>query len=191
MRLAPNGNAENDFDPSGVSPFRSAIAFQVFALLSLLVPIPASAHAGLYYSGEHYAELPSRFRGFLVDHRALRTAAIERPRDVPVSPLREDFLVAVGRLEKLAKIRPLAADEAADLGALYVRLGKTEQALAVLQPAAQSRPVTSGLPPTWARHFNSAAISNMPRRRWKMRSAWQTRISSRSNATTSSSCNSA
>src|SRR5579872_427596 len=79
---------------------KTFLAFFVFAFLAL---IPSPAFAGLYYSGEHYAELPSRFRGFLVDFRALRAAAIERPRDMPVSPLRGDFLIALERLEKLAK----------------------------------------------------------------------------------------
>lgn len=106
----------------------------------LLALFPASASAGLYYSGEHYAELPSRFRGFLVDYRALRAAAIERPRDAPVSPLRMDFLVALERLEKLAKTRALTADETADLGALYVRLGQPDKSIALLLPAARKSP---------------------------------------------------
>src|SRR5579871_123512 len=92
------------------------------AILALLAPTPSKA--GLYYSGEHYAELPSRFRGFLLDHRSLRSIAIERPRDLPASPLREEFLASSNRLEKLAKTRALTNDEIADLGALYIRLGK-------------------------------------------------------------------
>jgi hypothetical protein len=106
----------------------------------LVAALAAQAKAGLYYSGEQYAPLPSRFSGFLVDQRALRTAAIERPKDVPVSPLREEYLVAEQRLEKLAKTRLLTADETADLGAVYVRLGKADKAVGLLQPVARRSP---------------------------------------------------
>jgi len=112
----------------------------LIAALALLLLLPAPARAGLYYSGEEYAELPSRLRGFLIDHRALRAAAIERPRDVPVTPLRDDYLAAAARLEKRSATRALSANESADLGALYVRLGKADKALAVLLPAARKHP---------------------------------------------------
>jgi hypothetical protein len=106
----------------------------------LLLALTAPARAGLYYSGEQYAELPSRMRGFLVDHRALRGAGVERPGNLPASPLRDDYLAAADRLEKLAKTRPLTADEAADLGAVYVRLGKPDKAVGLLVPAARKSP---------------------------------------------------
>lgn len=113
-------------------------AASLLALLLLLLPSPA--RAGLHYSGEQYAELPSRFRGFLVDHRSLRAIATERPRDLPVSPLREDYLAVAERLEKLAKTRALTAEEAADLGAVHVRLGQPDKAVGVLLPAARKHP---------------------------------------------------
>jgi hypothetical protein len=100
---------------------------------------PSAASAGLYYSGEQFAELPSRPAGFLVDHRALRAAGYARPDGLP-SPLRDDYVAAAARLEKLAKGRALTPDESADLGALHVRLGKPEQALNVLAPAARKSP---------------------------------------------------
>jgi tetratricopeptide (TPR) repeat protein len=115
-------------------------------LLALLL-LPSSARAGLYYSGEQFAELPSRMRGFLIDHRALRVAAIERPGDAPVTPLRDDYLAAVERLEKLSKSQALTADESADLGAAYLRLFKLEKAFTVLVPAARKDP----------KHFHLAA----------------------------------
>jgi Flp pilus assembly protein TadD len=77
--------------------------------------------------------------GFLVDHRSLRAAGVERPADLP-SPLRDDYRTAADRLDKLAKTRPLTADEAADLGALLVRLGTPDKAVAVLAPAARKHP---------------------------------------------------
>jgi hypothetical protein len=78
--------------------------------------------------------------GFLVDHRALRAIAFERPGDLPPSPLRDDYLAAAERLEKLAKTRPLTADEVADLGAVYVRLGKPDKAVGLMTPAARKNP---------------------------------------------------
>jgi hypothetical protein len=100
---------------------------------------PAVASAGLYYSGEQFAELPSRPAGFLVDHRALRAAGYERPDGLP-SPLRDDYIAAAERLQKGAKTRALTADESADLGAILIRLGKPGQALNVLAPAARKAP---------------------------------------------------
>ncbi|HVL12107.1 MAG TPA: DUF3299 domain-containing protein [Gemmata sp.] len=109
------------------------------ATVALLL-LPAPALAGLHYSGEQFAELPSRMSGFLVDQRSLRAAAVERPGDLPASLLRDDYLAAAGRLEKLAKTRALTPDETADLGALYVRLGKPDKAVGVLSPAARKNP---------------------------------------------------
>jgi hypothetical protein len=108
------------------------------AALAALVPT-LSASAGLHYSGEQFAELPSRPAGFLLDHRALRAAGYQRPDGLP-SPLRGDYVAAAERLEKLAKTRALTADEIADLGAIYVRLGKPDQALNVLAPAVRKFP---------------------------------------------------
>src|SRR5262245_19338486 len=74
------------------------------ALITFVGAMPA--FAGLHYSGEQFAELPSRPPGFLVDHRALRAAGFERPDGLP-SPLRGDYVSAATRLEKLAKTRVL------------------------------------------------------------------------------------
>lgn len=111
---------------------------RVAATLALAL-LPSTAFAGLHYSGEQFAELPSRPSGFLVDQRALRAAGYARPDGLP-SPLRDDYVASAERLEKLAKTRALTADEAADLGALHVRLGKPEKALDVLAPAARKFP---------------------------------------------------
>jgi hypothetical protein len=111
-----------------------------FPAAALLVLVSAlEAAAGLHYSGEQFAELPSKPSGFLVDHRALRAAGYARPDGLP-SPLRDDYRASAERLEKLAKNRALTADEAADLGAIDLRLGKPEQALNVLAPAARKFP---------------------------------------------------
>ena len=108
--------------------------------LALLCLFTANAFAGLHYSGESFAELPSKWSGFLVDHRTLRTAGIEKPKDAPQSPLRETYLATTAKLEQLAKKQPLTADELADLGALYVRLNKVQQAVDLLRTGSRKHP---------------------------------------------------
>src|SRR6187402_2699246 len=106
---------------------------RVLAVALFALAFPTFARAGLHYSGEQFAELPSRPSGFLTDHRALRAAGYERPDGLP-SPLRDDYLAASDLLEKRAKTRALTADESADLGAIHLRLGRPEKALNVLAP---------------------------------------------------------
>src|SRR5205814_5422444 len=55
-------------------------------------------------------------------------------------PLRDAYADAASKLEAALRSRPLTADETADLGALYVRLGKPEKAVEVLRPAARAHP---------------------------------------------------
>lgn len=118
--------------------------FPTLAAALAVLTVPALARAGLHYSGEQFAELPSRPAGFLTDHRALRAAGSERPDGLP-SPLRDDYLAAAARLEALARARALTAVEAADLGAVHVRLGKPGRALNVLVPAARRFPDHFGI----------------------------------------------
>src|SRR3954468_23897324 len=95
----------------------------------LLMLVPSVATAGLHYSGERTAELPSQWRGFLIDQRSLRSAGFEKPGTLPPSPLRDQYLAAAKTLEQLAATRKLTPDELADLAALHVRLGKPEKAV--------------------------------------------------------------
>ena len=106
----------------------------------LLLALPSTSRAAVYYSGETFAELPSRWNGFLSDQRTLRRTAVARPDGQPISPLRDDYLAAVAKLEQAAKSRSLTPDEAADLGALLVRLGRFDKAVEVLRPAARATP---------------------------------------------------
>src|SRR5258708_38963083 len=113
------------------------------ALLTLLLVLgwsPAFCRAGLYYSGEAIANLPSQWRGFLLDQRALRLAAIKSLPGKSASPLRLKYEEALGKLEKEAHGRPLTADESADLGALYVRLGEPAKAVTCLRAAQREHP---------------------------------------------------
>lgn len=105
-----------------------------FLLSAAVLLVAAAARGGVYDTAADPPPLPSRWAGFLPDHRALRAAAVERPAALP-SPLRADFLAAAGKLQKLG--RPLTDDESADLGAALLRLGRPADAVAVLRPAAR------------------------------------------------------
>jgi tetratricopeptide (TPR) repeat protein len=118
-----------------------------FLAIVVALTLVSQAQAGLYYSGESFAPLPSKWSGFLVDHRALRGAGIEKPKGAPQPALREAYLAAAAKLEAAAKTAPLSADELADLGALLVRLNKLPQAVEVLRAAARKH----------AEHFRIAA----------------------------------
>jgi hypothetical protein len=95
------------------------------------------ARAGLYYSGETYAELPAQWRGFLLDQRTLRNLAIKGTSQNPESPARTRYLEEAARLENK---RSLTADDTADLGAIYVRLGEAGKAVTHLRPAQRAHP---------------------------------------------------
>jgi tetratricopeptide (TPR) repeat protein len=108
----------------------------VLCYLALVQP----ARAGLHYSGESFAELPSQWRGFLLDQRTLRNVAVKPTAGSPANPARTRYEQEATKLAKLAGERKLSADEAADLGALNVRLGEFSKALEVLRPAQQEHP---------------------------------------------------
>ena len=96
-----------------------------------------AASAGLYYSGETYADLPAQWRGFLLDHRNLRNIAMAPTAGNFATPLRDKYLAEA---EKLANKSGINMDETADLGALYLRLGQVDRAIAVLVPAQRRLP---------------------------------------------------
>ncbi len=103
-----------------------------FCVALSLVSSASSAFAGVYYNGDARNELPAEWAGFLRDQRALRQAA--NPKS-DYAPLRDTAIDALAKLEQLKKSRELTADELADLGALYLRLGQPEKAVGVLRPA--------------------------------------------------------
>src|SRR5690349_13350557 len=100
---------------------------QLVLILCLALTTPASA--GLYYSGEQFADLPSQWRGYLLDQRALRMIAVKPADGAPPHPFRVRYQQDLARLEQRAKSRTLTAAEVADLGALYLRLGETGRGL--------------------------------------------------------------
>jgi hypothetical protein len=106
----------------------------------LLLATTGGARAGLYYSGETMAELPSQWRGFLLDQRRLRNIAVPPIAGAPASPARLHYQEDAAKLEQAARTRKLTADELADLGALYVRLGDAARAVTVLREAQRDYP---------------------------------------------------
>jgi hypothetical protein len=110
------------------------------AVFLFLLAAPLGARAGLHYSGETFAELPSQWRGFLLDQRTLRNIAVKPAPGAPASPARLRYLAEAAKLEKAGRERKLNADELADLGALYVRLGAVGKAVALLRPAQRDHP---------------------------------------------------
>ena len=110
------------------------------AALSLVFALPVLSQAGLHYSAESPAELPSQWRGFLLDHRALRNIGVPPVAGAELHLLREQYQEAASKLEATAKKQVLTADEAADLGALHVRLGRPGKAIEVLRKAQREQP---------------------------------------------------
>lgn len=109
--------------------------------LLLLLLLPAVAPAGVHYSGDEPNPAPVEWRGYLLDLRGLRLAANPTSGGLKTpTPLRDRYLTAALKLENQAKDKPLTADEAADLGALYVRLGLPEKAVGVLRSAVRKHP---------------------------------------------------
>jgi tetratricopeptide (TPR) repeat protein len=115
------------------------MTFRVGVLFTLLA-LPAVSRAGLYYSGEQLAELPSRWRGFLIDQRTLRAISMPSQPGSLASPARLRYQEEAARLEKAARTGKLSADDLADLGAIYIRLGEAEKAVGLLRQANRTHP---------------------------------------------------
>ncbi len=109
-------------------------------LLVIYFFLAPEARAGLYFSGETLAELPSQWRGFLLDQRTLRNIGVKPTATVAANPARGHYEEEATKLEKTARKRKLTQDELADLGALYVRLGETGKAVEILRAAQREHP---------------------------------------------------
>jgi tetratricopeptide (TPR) repeat protein len=110
-------------------------------MLIVLLLWPAAARAGLHYSAESYAALPSQWRGFLLDHRSLRNIGIKPPAGQDAAPLRVQYQKEAEKLQqRLDRDKKLPPEEWADLGAIYVRLGETARAVAVLREGQRIHP---------------------------------------------------
>lgn len=106
-----------------------------------VVLLAPPAFAGVHFSGDEQNPTPVEWRGYLLDLRGLRLAANPTAGGLRTpTPLRDRYLNAALALEGAAKDKPLTADAAADLGAVYVRLGLPEKAVGVLRPAVRKSP---------------------------------------------------
>lgn len=135
----------------------------VALFLAGLVP---PSFAGLYYSGEVVSELPVQWRGFLLDHRALRLISVPASDRQPATLLREQYQQAAKSLEDKAKHEPLTTTESADLGAIYVRLGQPDRAVESLRMAQRRYPkdfkIAANLGTAWQQAGNlSEAVSSL------------------------------
>jgi tetratricopeptide (TPR) repeat protein len=102
------------------------------ASLVLLAILSPSAHAGFYLACENANPLPVQWRGYLIDLRAIRMAA-GRAR----SPLQDLYSNTISRIEKSTSP---SADDLAELGGCYTRIGKSAEALGALRKAARQYP---------------------------------------------------
>jgi len=111
---------------------------RIILSMALFAPL---LHAGIHIGREAQNPLPVSWKGYLLDLRAVRLAAAA-PAKLAAggSPLREFYRDAALELEAKAKKNALSADDLAELGGLYLRLGQTEQALTLLKPAAGKHP---------------------------------------------------
>src|SRR3954469_13704479 len=73
-----------------------------------------NACAGLYYSGESFADLPAQWRGFLLDQRTLRNIAVRPAAGAAANPGRMQYTAEAAALEKRGR-DTLGADDLADL----------------------------------------------------------------------------
>jgi tetratricopeptide (TPR) repeat protein len=129
---------------------------QFCSVIAIALVVTASAHAGLYYSGEQYASLPTQWRGFLLDHRSLRNIAVKPKIESEASPLRTRYRQEAEKLQARADKQQLGPDDLADLGALYVRLGDSARAIELLRPVQRAHPnhfaLAANLGASWQLH---------------------------------------
>jgi tetratricopeptide (TPR) repeat protein len=95
------------------------------ALLLLALPAPAALHLPM----EVLEPLPASWRGVMLDLQALRLAGNSASGE---SGLRPAYLRALARFEKAVSS---SADDEANRGGLLLRLGRPDQALAILRGA--------------------------------------------------------
>src|SRR5215471_20885 len=135
------------------------------AIMLLGLAFVQQSEAGLYYSGETQNELPSQWRGYLLDQRMLRGIAVKPVAGTAVNTARIAYETAAVNLEKAARERQLTADERADLGAIYVRLGDSARAVEVLRAAQRDHPnhfrIAANLGTAWQAHgdLEQAAVA--------------------------------
>lgn len=116
---------------------------------SLLV---SSSYGGIYLKSETWNEMPSQWKGWLLDHRQFLRCQNPVP-GVKPTEMRVRYERLVKELRDKQKAKALTPDEMAELGGLLLRLGKPEEALGLLQGAQRANPqhfkLTSHLCQAW------------------------------------------
>ncbi len=110
----------------------------LIALLLALFVTPQT-HAGIHLPLESWNDLPSQWRGFLLDHRKL-LGVLATPAGQKPSSASLQYRRMLEQLRESRKKRPLSPDETADLGGLLLRVGENHAALQVLQAAQREHP---------------------------------------------------
>src|SRR5262249_48936012 len=87
-------------------------------------------------------ELPSQWRGFLLDQRALRNIALKPTGRLRSTPERNRYEAALAQLVKTAGGRPPTAEGIAAPGAVYLGPGGNGQSPANFTPAQRRRNFT-------------------------------------------------
>ena len=122
-------------------PFSPKLCFlKALGLFISIFLFQGTLIAGVYYSQESFNELPSQWRGLLMDQRQLRQLAIEPKPKQASSEFRKKYIQDLSRLDKLSKERKLLPEEFADLGALLIRLNQAPTALETLRKADREYP---------------------------------------------------
>ena len=131
--------------------------------------------AGIYLKCEAWNDLPSQWKGWLLDHRQLLRCQNPLPGSKPTEMRSRLEKVANGFKEKQTTER-LGPEDLAEWGGVLLRLGKPEEALGLLQGAQRAHPqhfrLTSHLCQAWcaigqwamARNLSDEAIRLAPGR---------------------------
>ena len=119
-----------------------------FFFLFLVTP----AFAGIYLKTESWNEMPSQWKGWLLDHRQFLRCQNPVPGAKP-SEMRVRYERLVKELRDKQKAENQTPDDVAELGGLLLRLGKPDEAIGLLQGAQRANPqhfrLTSHLCQAW------------------------------------------
>ncbi|CAN5574778.1 hypothetical protein BH11PLA2_BH11PLA2_45220 [soil metagenome] len=133
-------------DPRGRKADLWGLSLYDASMIRVLIMVALTAtpaFAGLHLSLETWNELPAKWKGYLPDQRRLRSLAMptldgSRSASLMTSTYADALLKLEGK-------KDLTADEAADLGALHVRLGSPAKALGILRKAHAAHPEHFGI----------------------------------------------
>ncbi len=128
----------------------SVLARYGFVIFGFL--LCCNVHSGIYIKSESWNEMPSQWKGWLVDHRQFLRCQNPVPGAKPTE-MRIRYERLAKELRDKQKASRLTPDDLAELGGLLLRLGKPDEALGLLQGAQRNNPqhfrLTSHLCQAW------------------------------------------